>query len=167
MTPIGDLVRALKVRRVSRVLHEHGPAIRRGRGDALRRTAVAVVAGAGDGQQRQLQGAQLMPHRLEYSLPRRAQEQRERARVMGHAGRAVVGLHERVRLVGEERLALPEPHDVLDRHRLHPGRELLVGLGPRHAEGALINAGRGPDEDQRAVGLGGAERGAQCEAPAQ
>ena len=73
-----------------------------------------------------------MPDRRKRALAGGAQQQRERARVLAQPARPL-RLDERVGLVGEQRLALPHGHDLLDRLGLHPGGELLVGLGPRGA----------------------------------
>src|SRR5215210_3152282 len=149
-----------------RVLHDGQPSVRSGRGDPLRRAGVAVIAGARDRQQRWLQRAQLVPDRLEHALPGRAQEESERARVLGQPPRPLL-LHERVRLVGEQRLALPEADDVLDRHGLDPRGELLVGLRARQPQRALLDPRRGAHEHEGAVGLGRAQGGAQREPPAE
>ena len=51
-----------------------------------------------------------MPDGLEHALAGRAQQQRERQRVLGKAAGALL-LDERVGLVREQRLALPDRHD--------------------------------------------------------
>ena len=82
------LLGPLELRGVAGVLDDRRAPVRRHRGDPLRGRRVALVAGAGDREQRQLERAQLVPDRLEHALARGAQQQRERARVLATAAPA-------------------------------------------------------------------------------
>src|SRR5829696_3572584 len=95
----GNLARALEVCRVPRVGHERGPAERRRIGHPAGGGRVALVARARDGEQQQL-----VPARLHHPLSGRAKQQCQVAGGMAQTAGAL-RLHERVRLVGEERLA--------------------------------------------------------------
>ena len=89
------------------------------------------------------------------------------ARVVGQAAGAL-RLHERLGLVGEQRLALPERHDVLDRRGLHPGRQPLVGLARGRRAGRARRCRRWrPTVTSARVAAGVAQRGAQRQAAAE
>ena len=95
-----------------------------------------------------------------------AKQEGERARVLRQPPRPLV-LHERVRLVREQRLALPHAHDVLDPARLHPPREPVVRGGASAPRLRLLNARRGAHGDHRGVSLRRPEGRSQRQTPAQ
>ncbi len=73
----------LELRGVAGVLHQLEAAVRHARGHAARRFGVALVAGAGDRQQGQVEAGQVVPDRLQRPLARRAQQ---RGQVRGLVG---------------------------------------------------------------------------------
>jgi hypothetical protein len=134
-----------------------GASVRRRVGDAPRRRYVALVARARDGEQRQLEANELVPNRLEHALAGGPKEHGERLRPLRESPRPL-RLDQGLRLVREQRLALPHSDDVLDRRRLHPSREPVVGLGARVAQRRLVDPGGCSDRDDPEIAL----RVAQC-----
>src|SRR4051812_36291577 len=102
-------------------------AVRRGFCEAAAGFGVALVATAGDRQQRKVEAGQVVPYRLEHALSRGPEQPRQVLRRVGEPAGAL-RLDQLLRLVREERLALPNAHDLLDARALHPRRELLVRL---------------------------------------
>ena len=125
-----------------RILDDRRASARRRVGEPLGRCGVALVASARDRQQGQLELEQLVPDRIQHSLARAAQESGQLPRVLRQAPRPL-SLDERLRLVGEQRLALPHRDDVLDRGRLHPRGQPVIGLGTGAASGGVVDARRG------------------------
>ena len=135
-------------------------------GDLLRGARVALVAAARDGQERQLEREQVGPDRFEHALSGRAQQAGESHRVLRQPAGALL-LDQGVGLIGEQRLALPDRDDVLDRRRLDPGRQALVGLGAGGPLGRLFDPGRDADGDEARVAPGIAQGGSQGEPAAE
>ena len=132
----------------------------------LRRARVALVAAARDREHGELEREQLVPDRLEHALPGGAQQVGELDGVLREAP-GPLGLDQRLGLVGEQRLALPDGNDVLDRRRLDPGRKPVVGLGAGGPCRRVLDSGGGADGDQAGVASRVAQRGAQRQPAAE
>ena len=132
------------------VLDHRGVALGRLRGDPSRSAAVALVARAGERQHRHVEHLQPAPDRLHRPLAGGPQQHRQRARVLRQPA-GPLGLDQPLGLVGEQRLALPDLDDLLDRLGLHPGGELLVGLLARGTRRRLVDPRRGAEHDDRRV----------------
>ena len=123
------VLRALEVGRVAGVLDEREAPLGRGGGHPLGGARVGLVAGARERQERRPQRLELEPDRVERPLARGAEQEGELTRVVAQPALALC-LHERVALVGEQRLALPDAHDLGDRHASPSSRR--AARRPRH-----------------------------------
>ena len=115
-----------------------------------------------DRQQRDVEAGQVVPHGLQGPLARRAQQRRQVGRRVRKAAGAL-RLDQGLRLVGEERLALPHGNDVLDARSLHPRRELGVRLHTGGSLGAVLEAGRRTDRDETGVSARRPQHGSEGE----
>ena len=136
------------------------------RGHPARPRCVALVERAGDASSGSSKVSEPVPDRLEHALAGGAEQHRELARVVAQAARAL-RLEQASRLVANTGWRSQRSTTSLDRRRLHPGGELLVGPARGRALAGVVDARRGADRARAPGSARVAQRRVQREPPAQ